>query len=222
MNLRTRVILVIACLLAAYVPVARADRAEEIPLRMSFALFPMQLGEWQGTQRPALSDQVLKVLGLDDYLTRVYARGAAKQPAVADLYVGYWRSQRQGDTMHSPQNCMPGAGWEPVSQKLLTFPDPRQPAGPPLAVNRFVIQKGLDKQLVLYWYQGRGRIIGSEYWSKIYLVLDAARYNRTDAALVRVTVPVAGTTPEAEAEAESQALAFAKELLPALSKFLPS
>ena len=213
-----RIAVVVGLLLLAFVPVIRADRAEDTPLRMSFALFPMQLGEWRGTQRPPFTDSVLKVLGLDDYLTRLYVR---PDNAVADLYVGYWQSQRQGDTMHSPQNCLPGAGWEPVSQRELTFPDPRNPAAPPVSVNRFMIQKGLERQLVLYWYQGRGRIVGNEYWSKIYLVLDAARHNRTDAAIVRIVVPVPGTTPEAEAAAERTAIGFANELLPALGKFLP-
>lgn len=213
-----RSIVVTAVLLLSFVPVIRANRAEDTPLRMSFATFPMQLGEWQGYQRPPFSDDVLKVLGLDDYLTRLYAK---PDRTTADLYVGYWRSQRQGDTMHSPQNCLPGAGWEPVSEGLLTLPDPRNPEAAPVSVNRFVIQKGLEKQLVLYWYQGRGRIVGSEYWSKIYLVLDAARLNRTDAALVRVVVPVADTSPEAEAAAEKSAVGFVNQLLPALTKFLP-
>ncbi len=172
----------------------------------------------RASQRPPFTEQVLKVLGLDDYLTRLYR---SSDGTYADLYVGYWKSQRQGDTMHSPQNCLPGAGWEPVSQTLLTFPDPRNPTGAPLSVNRFMIQKGLERQLVLYWYQGRGRVVGSEYWSKIYLVLDAARYNRTDAALVRIVVPVGGTSKEAEDAAQKSALDFVNQLMPALSKFLP-
>jgi EpsI family protein len=213
-----RVAVVVGLLLVSFVPVARADRAEETPLGMSFALFPMQLGEWRGIQRPPFSDSALAVLGLDDYLTRLYVQ---PNKLAADLYVGYWKSQRQGDTMHSPQNCLPGAGWEPVSQRLLTIKDPRNPAAPELSINRFLIQKGLERQLVLYWYQGRGRIVGSEYWSKIYLVLDAARYNRTDAAIVRVVVPVPGTTAEAEAAAEKTAIGFVNEMLPALGRFLP-
>jgi EpsI family protein len=215
---RTRVIIVVLCLLAASIAVARADRHEDVPLRMSFSLFPMQLGDWRGVQLPPFSDQVLAVLGLDDYLTRNYVR---PDRTFANLYIGYWKSQRQGDTMHSPQNCLPGAGWEPASQSHLTFPDPRNPGAPPLTVNRFVIQKGLERQLVLYWYQGRGRVVGNEYMSKIYLVLDAARYNRTDAAIVRVVVPVAGTTAEAEAAAERSALDFVAELMTPLGKFLP-
>jgi EpsI family protein len=216
--MRFRVFVVVGCLLAASYAVARADRPEDTPLRMAFSLFPTQLGDWQGLQRPPLSDDVLAVLGLDDYITRLYVRPDRTR---ADLYVGYWKSQRQGDTMHSPQNCLPGAGWTPVSQSLLTFPDPRNPSAPPLSVNRYLIQKGLDRQLVLYWYQGRGRIVGSEYWSKAYLVLDAARHNRTDAAIVRVVVPVDGATPQGEAAAQAAALQFVQELLPALGRFLP-
>ena len=205
------------CLGVAAVAVARADRAEDTPLRMSFSLFPMQVGEWQGRQNPPFSDQILKVLGLDDYLTRSYFKGTR---SYADLYVGYWASQRQGDTMHSPQNCLPGAGWEPVKQSLLTIPDPRNPGGQ-ITVNRFLIQKGMDRQLVLYWYQGRGRIIGSEYWSKIYLVVDAARLNRTDAAIVRVVVPVTGPTDKDEAIAEQDAIDFVNAFMPPLGQYLP-
>src|SRR6185436_19355585 len=120
--MRTRIIIVVSCLLAAAVAVARADRPEETPLRMSFSVFPMQLGDWQGFQQPPFTEDVLKVLGLDDYITRVYVRPDQRY---TDLYVGYWKSQRQGDTMHSPQNCLPGAGWVPVSQSQLTFADPR-------------------------------------------------------------------------------------------------
>jgi EpsI family protein len=216
--MRTRVIVVLLLLAAAWVPVARADRAEAVPLRTSFALFPMRLGEWQGVQQPPFTPRVLEVLGLDDYLTRWYSRGPKSG---ADLYVGYWQSQRQGDTIHSPQNCLPAAGWEPIKQGLLTLPDPRNPAAPPISVNRYVIQKGLAKQLVLYWYQSRGRVVGSEYWSKIYLVLDAARYNRTDAALVRIVVPFSGNT-DAEAAAEKDALDFMNLLMPQLGNFLPN
>ena len=217
--MRTRVLIIVGCLLATAAGVARADRHEETPLRMAFTLFPMELDDWRGIDRPPLADNILAVLGLDDYITRLYAR---PNRTYADLYVGYWKSQRQGDAIHSPQNCLPGAGWEPISESQLTFADPRNPAAPPLSVNRFLIQKGLQRQLVLYWYQSRGRVVGSEYWSKIYLVLDAARYNRTDAALVRVMVPLNGTSTEAEAAAERSALQFVNALMPALTNFLPN
>ncbi len=216
--MRTRVIITVAVLLGAAVAVARADRYEEPPPRLTFSQFPMQLGEWQGLQQPPFTARVLEVLGLDDYLTRAYQRDRTW----IDLYVGYWQSQRQGDTMHSPQNCLPAAGWEPVSQSLLTFPDPRNPAAPPLTVNRYVIEKGMDRELVLYWYQGRGRVIGSELWSKLYLMWDAARLNRTDAAIVRVTLRLNSASQASEAAAEKSALAFIGQLMPALNQFLPN
>ena len=216
--MRTRVITVLLVLGLASIAVARADRHEETPLRMALALFPMQVGDWRGVQRPPFTDRVLEVLGLDDYLTRYYYVDS-KYPV--DLYIGYWKSQEQGGAIHSPQNCLPGAGWSAVSQRSLSFPDSRNPGAPPLTVNRYVIQKGLDRQLVLYWYQSRGRVVGSEYWSKIYLVLDAARYNRTDAALVRLVVPFSAAEPGSEARAEQQAVTFATAILPVLTDYLP-
>jgi EpsI family protein len=219
LTMRARVIVVLLVLAATSVAVARAYRTEEVPPRLSFALLPMQLGTWIGMPNPPLTEKVLDVLKLDDYVGRLYQ---IPNGPMADLYVGYWKSQRQGGAIHSPQNCLPGAGWEPVSQRTLTIPDPRNPSAEPIGLNRFVIQKGLDKQLVLYWYQSRGRVVGSEYWSKLYLILDAARYNRTDAALVRVVVPVRDTTAEAEAAAEQHALDFVNVLLPALGAHLPN
>jgi EpsI family protein len=217
--MRLRIIVVSVLLAIAAIAVARAERQEETPLRSPFDAFPMQLGDWRGAARPPLAQNVLDVLGLDDYMVRLYRRGNKEY---ADLYVGYWKSQRQGDTMHSPQNCMPGAGWLPVSQTLMTLPDPRDANAPPLSVNRYLIEKGLDRQLVLYWYQGRGRVIGGEYTSKFYLMWDAAWRNRTDAAIVRIVVPLDGKSKAAEDSAEQAAVAFVNALVPALSNFLPN
>ena len=216
--MRTRVIVVLACLAIAAVAVARADRYEEQPLRTSFALFPMQIGEWSGTHQPPFTARVLEVLGLDDYLTRAYFGSDRKG---VGLYIGYWKSQRQGDTIHSPLNCLPGAGWEPVAQSMMEVPDSRTSGAPPIVVNRYVVQKGLDRQLILYWYQSHGRIVASEYWSKFYLVADAVRLNRTDGAIVRVIAPIAGSGADAEKNAEALALRFIKDLLPQLGTFLP-
>jgi EpsI family protein len=216
--MRTRVIVIFVCLLAGAVAVARADRYEEQPLRTSLTVFPMQLGDWMGYQQPPFTARVLEVLGLDEYLTRSYA-GPDRQ--AVGLYIGYWKSQRSGDSIHSPLNCLPGAGWEPVSQTTLEVPDARTPGAPPAVINRYVVQKGLERQLILYWYQSHGRIVASEYWSKFYLVADAVRFNRTDGAIVRIVSPITGTGPEAEANAERVALRFINDLLPKLDAFLP-
>jgi EpsI family protein len=218
-TLTARVAVVLAGLAAGAVAVARADRLETTPLRTPFASFPMTLDSWQGVQEPPIKPAILQVLGVDDYLTRVYTRRGTRSGV--GLYVGYWASQRQGDTIHSPQNCLPGAGWEPIAEGRVSIPDPRAPNAAPLTLNRYVIQKGLARQLVVYWYQSHGRIVASEYWGKLYLMLDAARLNRTDAALVRVIVPVGQAADSVDA-AEREALDFVRVLLPTLDGFLPN
>ncbi|HET9370995.1 MAG TPA: EpsI family protein [Vicinamibacterales bacterium] len=215
--MQKRVVIVLVCLLLAGVAVIRADRQENVPLRESFAEFPMLFGDWRGKEMPPMAPEVEKVLGADDYMTRVYY--ADGRPGVG-IFVGYWQSQRQGDTIHSPLNCLPGAGWQPISAGMISMPDPRPGATAPMVVQRVVIQKGLDKQLVLYWYQSHGRIVGGEYWGKFYLMYDAMRLNRTDGSIVRVTTPIASTA-EGEALAEDNARNFITEMLPRLTAFLP-
>lgn len=216
--MQTRVAIMFVALLIAAGVAARADHTEDVPPRATFDAFPMHLGEWSGMAQPPLSKAVLDVLRADDYLTRVYFN---TDHAVVGLYIGFWRSQRQGDTIHSPLNCLPGAGWEPVSHRTTGVVDPRNPNGPTIVVNRYLIQKGIERQLVLYWYQSHSRIIASEYWSKFYLIADGMRLNRTDGAIVRVIAPMNGATAEAEQRAEQQATQFVRLLLPQLDRFLP-
>jgi EpsI family protein len=121
--------------------------------------------------------------------------------------------------MHSPLNCLPGAGWSPVSFRRMDIDVPANGSVERrINVNRYVIEKGVDRQLVLYWYQAHGRVVASEYWGKFYLVLDAIRTNRTDGALVRIVAPIRSS----EDDAEAQAVAFAQALFPLLGKYLPS
>jgi EpsI family protein len=214
-----RSLVLCACFVAGAVFVARSERPEPVPMRTSFDHFPMQLGEWRGVQQPPLDPKILQVLGADDYLTRTYF---APDRSGVGLYIGYYGSQRQGDTMHSPQNCLPGAGWEPVSNTMLPVAVAASASGAArqsIVVNRYVIQKGLDRQLVLYWYQSRGRVVASEYWSKFYLIHDAVRLNRTDGSLVRVIAPIVGEG--GEARAEQAAVRFVRTLVSVLDPYLP-
>jgi EpsI family protein len=135
--------------------------------------------------------------------------------------IGYYQSQREGDTMHSPLNCLPGAGWLPVSQSRTKIQVKDGESTREIEVNDFVIEKGLDRQAVLYWYQSHGRVVASEYWGKIYTVTDAIRLNRTDAAMVRVICPVSGSDGAAERRAEEAATAFTKAMFPLLGRYLP-
>jgi EpsI family protein len=207
------------CFIAATGVIARASHIEPVPIRTPFAQFPMQIGEWRGTPLPPISDSIMAVLRVDDYVNRAYY---APGRYGAGLYIGYYRSQRQGDSIHSPLNCMPGAGWEPVSQRSLSISVPNAGTESSIEVNRYVIQKGVDRNLVLYWYQSHGRIVANEYWSKFYLIRDAVRLNRTDAALVRVIVPMPSNLEGAESKAEEQAVQFVRSMFPLLSTYLPS
>jgi len=197
--------------------IAQASRMEVVPPRESFSRFPLQLNSWRGEDNPPLSEEVLKVLGSDDYLSRTYYT----ENAVVGLFDAYYETQRQGDSMHSPLNCLPGAGWQPLDKSYLPIQvaDARGVQSE-ITVNKYIIEKGLDQQVVLYWYQSHGRVIANEYRSKIFMVYDAARLNRSDAALVRVTSPKLGSNGSLE-EAESRAMEFVKQVFPMMERFLP-
>jgi EpsI family protein len=215
-----RSMVLLACFAIGAGLVARAERPEAAPVRTSFADFPMQLSDWRGIQLPPFEERILAVLGVDDYLTRAYY--APVERAGVSLYIGYYGSQRQGDTMHSPLNCLPGAGWEPISHSFLPVSVAATEAATPseVVINRYVIQKGVEQQLVLYWYQSHGRVVASEYWGKFYLVRDAVRLNRTDGALVRVVAPITGD--DGETRAELTAIDFVKTVFPVLGRYLPA
>jgi len=201
--------------------IARAQRTERVPPRQPLNALPMTLDTWRGRQEPPMSDRELAVLGADDYLVRsYYAPGKA-----AGLYIGYWESQKRGDAVHSPLNCLPGAGWQPLSRgpfRIATHDGSAPGSSRDIVVNRYVIQKGLDRQLVLYWYQSHGRVIASEYWGKFYLVADAVRLSRSDTAIVRIITPIADGTPDAEQKAERDAVGFVQTLFPLLDSYVPS
>jgi EpsI family protein len=208
MMVRTAV--VIAMLAVAGVYSSRAGSVEAAVPRESLASLPLALGDWRGREATPLADDVLAQLGVDDYVSRQYAK--AGTPPVG-LYVGYYASQRQGDTIHSPQNCLPGSGWRPIETGVAEL----RAGNRMVPVNQFVIQKGLDRQVVLYWYQGRGRVTANEYANKAFLMLDAARLHRTNGGLVRLISPVASTTEAAK----SQLASFAAVLFGHLDGYLP-
>ena len=214
--MRIRIVILCLMLVGTAGFIARASKPEITPIRESLAEMPLRIGPWTGGASQVIESRVMAVLGVDDYVNRTYF---SPDLFPAHLYVGYYQSQRSGDTMHSPLNCLPGAGWNPVKRGHITIP---VNGGPAIEINRIVISKGIEKQVVLYWYQSHGRVVASEYWGKIYTVLDAVRTNRTDAALVRVICPVAGTDAASEADAEERAVEFVKAMFPLLERFLPA
>jgi EpsI family protein len=209
---------VLACsFLAAAAGAARLDHPAPPPQREPLAGLPAQLGPWIGEPAPPIATDVVNTLGVDDYVNRIYAAGTGDDAPIA-VYVGYYASQRQGDTIHSPLNCLPGAGWQPVTRERATL---TLPGVGSIVVNQLVIEKGLDREAVMYWYQSHGRVIASEYWSKAYLIWDAVRSNRSDAALVRVISPIRGDDRSADA-ATGRLTQFVAALFPHLERFLPA
>ncbi len=215
-----RAAIVSCALLVASVAVAGASRVEPTPIRVPLSELPLSIGGWHGHVEPPLEQRILNVLKADDYTVRTYRQAEGK---MASLYIGYYDSQRQGDTVHSPLNCLPGAGWIPLSvtRLPLTVPTSASPSGPSrhVVVNRVVIERELSRQLVLYWYQSHGRIVASEYRGKFYTVVDAIRLNRSDGALVRVIVPIRDGD---DVSAERSASSFVDALFPLLQRHLPS
>src|SRR5882672_8003451 len=174
--------------------------------------FPSQLGGWRQVGGDLRFDnETEKVLSADDYLSRNFVSDGR----MASFYVGYYATQRNGATYHSPLNCLPGSGWVMSDGGRITI----TPAvGPPFEANRYVLQNGNQKALMIYWYQGRGKAVASEYWAKIYTVLDSVRRRRSDGALVRVMTPM----NDSPAQAEKSAVELASQAANELPAFVPN
>ena len=217
--MKVRIIILCLVMLFTAATISYASRPEIIPNRDLLESLPMWISGWEGRRSPDITQKILDELGVDDYINRVYYRSDSIAPV--SLYIGYYQSQRAGDTIHSPMNCMPGSGWNPVRTERISIP---VDGGETIEVNRITISKGEVSQVVLYWYQSQGRVIASEYMGKIYTVLGALQNNRTDAALVRIISQVAPNAPlraVAEAAAEEAVVEFTKNLFPLLPQYLP-
>ncbi len=204
----------VAVFLAAILGMNHLSHGEATPPAKPLSEFPAKIGPYAQVIEWPLDKETLDVLGVTDYLDRGYWEPGMEQNLL-NLYIGYFRSQKTGATIHSPKNCLPGAGWNPVQATIYQLP---LADGTKAPINLYILRKGLDEQLVLYWYQAHGRIVASEYWGKFYLVYDALRLNRTDAALVRISVPVDNGD---EAKAKERALSFATQITGDVDKIIP-
>ena len=191
-----------------------SSRQEIKPERTAFAAFPMTLGQWQG-RASSLERDVETGLGLTDYVLSDYAK-ADRRPV--NLYVAYYASQRTGLSPHSPAVCIPGNGWQISNIERTEYHSADSRIS--LPINRVVISRGSNKQLVYYWFEERGLKIANEYWSKLYLLRDAILTNRTDGALVRLTTPL--YPGESEEDADKRLQEFMQTVVPALTDYLPA
>src|SRR3979411_3315982 len=176
--------------------------------------FPKQVGAWKQVGGDDRFDvQTESILRADDYLLRNYQ---SQDGRFASFYVGYYATQRNGATYHSPLNCLPGSGWDMSKPGRVTIrPTNGRPA---FEANEYLIQNGKDKQRMIYWYQGRGRAVASEYWGKIYTIMDSLRRRRSDGAMVRVMVPLG----DSQEEAQRNAVDLAAQTSGRLTEFVPN
>ena len=208
--------LVTLLLLAQAAVLYSSIRPEAVPPGKPLAGVPLSLGGWVMTQENVVDPETQEVLKADDLLNRTYID--ASNGRGANLFIAAFRSQRNGKTPHSPKNCMPGSGYTKISSE--DYPIDVGAAGP-IVVNRFIVQHGESKSVVMYWYQSRDRVVADEYRAKFWVIADAIRLNRTDTALVRVVVPVMNGDHD-QAAATRTAVDFVKAFYGTIRQYLPA
>ena len=187
-------------------------RDENSVERESLTNFPKVLGEWkQRGDAFTFSEETDRVLGATDYTMREYV---SKDGKVANIYVGYYGSQRVGATYHSPQNCLPGAGWVMLDPQEAEI---QKADGRKFTANQFFVENGVYREVMVYWYQGRGRTTASEYRDKLNSIVDSILLKRTDGAMVRVMV----NAGDDEAGAIEAARQLSAEVADRLQPFVP-
>jgi exosortase D (VPLPA-CTERM-specific) len=188
------------------------SHSEFIQPRAPLSSLPSQIDGWNGTDR-LLDQQTIDVLGPGEFLLRDYDN--ASQPPIS-LYVAYFPTQKTGDTIHSPEHCLPGAGWIPISREVVQLP---RPDGSAIPVNRYVVSRLGERQLVLYWFQAHGRVVASDFLAKYYLIFDSIRMNRSDGALVRLMTPM--LNGESADAAQARTMKLGSKLLPLIDRYIP-
>jgi exosortase D (VPLPA-CTERM-specific) len=187
---------------------------EVFPPRENLNSFPRQFGSWN-SQDIGLDEQTLDILGHPEFLNRNYFDTQGLQP-YQQLFIAYYASQEAGDTIHSPSHCLPGAGWVPTARAVIQVP---RGDGTSFPANRYVVSKGDERELVVYWFLAHDRGVASEYWAKYYLIADSIRMDRSDGSLIRFATPMLrDETPE---QAEARVLKFTGNITPILNRYIP-
>jgi EpsI family protein len=189
-------------------------RQEYVPVTKPLVSLPQNLDGWMMVKEWPMEPEVQEVLKADDTVSRLYARPS--NPEGLALFIAFFKSQRAGVAPHSPKNCLPGNGWVKEVSSVIPIEIPGRPE--PVESNYYVIQRGESKSVVLYWYQSHGRTVADEFKAKFYVMADAMRLNRTDTALVKVTIPVGVAGVDA---AKNTAIEFVRSSFGPLSEILP-
>jgi EpsI family protein len=187
------------------------SHGEPVISRVPLQEFPEKIGNWVGREI-RIPARIVADAGMNEYVSRVYRNPRGK---TVTLFISYYRSQRTGETIHSPKNCLPGGGWQPLESREISIP---MANGSRVVANEYVIARDAQRMLVLYWYQERGRDIASEYAAKLWLSVDAITRHRTDGGFVRVTT----TLKNDRASAERLAISFVRLIDPRLPRYIPN
>jgi len=209
-----RTIIAAALMLLTSVFILYFNKIEDKPLKKKLSSFPVQVGEFKG-QKIRFDEEIYDILGVDDSISINYLNHNNDS---VQLYIGYYQSQRKGDIIHSPKNCMPGNGWNIVESSELTI-SRNNDDHDQVKLNKLVLEKGIQRQVALYWYYSSGRVIASEYSQKAYLVWDSIVKKRTDGAFVRLMGPV---TEKGEHQATEILKKFAGQIFQILNDYIPT
>jgi EpsI family protein len=207
-------VLTVALLAQAGVYYAVAARSEVIPVAPPLGMFPVHFGDWQMQRDYPMDPEVQSVLKADDTITRDYVN--LSRPAQASLFIAFFKTQRYNQTPHSPKVCLPAQGWEPTENETQSI----SVAGrsDPIIANRYLVSRGQDQMLSIYWYQSHDRIIANDYLARFWLVVDAIRYHRSDTSIIRVMAKVYDGDIDS---ATKTCVSFIQAMFPSLQKQLP-
>jgi EpsI family protein len=206
--------LVLLLLFQAAAYYALAFRAETVPPVAPLITFPEQLGTWHMVKDLPVEKEVMDLLRADDTLSRIYVDPSRGE---SYLWIAYFKTQRYGQSPHSPKNCLPGSGWEPIAGAS-GYMNVRVPGwDTPITINRYVVQHGDERSVSLYWYQSHGRVIAAEFSAKFWAIADSIHYRRSDTALIRVSVPVRDNVQAAT----ETGIDFVDSVFPAIVRQLP-
>ncbi len=187
----------------------RSD-GKPVPIVKTLENFPKQIDGWSGKSHK-FSQKVYDLLGVDDSVLMNYKND---NEDVISMYIGYYESQKQGEIIHSPKNCMLGSGWQPIDISEIDISlDSRE-----IPVMKMIVERRSQKQVVIYWYQSGNRAVANEYFQRLYFIHDSIRYNRTNAAFIRFISPVSGDVYEGSLQLLTN---FIKEIMPLLNEYLP-
>ncbi len=210
--LRFTVVLVLLAVTAFFL--RQTGEVRPVAIRKSLTQFPQTIGSWRLAESFQSSSDVVELLGVDNYIQYNYVSPADE---VVNFYAGYYRAVGVEGAYHSPKNCIPGGGWGIDSTASVVL-DAGIEGRESSTVSQMIIRKGNSSQVVLYWFQNRGRIIASEYWEKFYLVWDALFMGRRDGTFVRV---IMSARDGDIAAARDKAKQFAESVMVELTDYLP-